>query len=42
MHRSASADVQKLMAALADALTAVWSVTPKTTVLSQSSQRFAF
>jgi DNA/RNA-binding domain of Phe-tRNA-synthetase-like protein len=42
MHRSASADVQKLMAALADALTAVWSVTPKTTVLSQSSPRFAF
>ncbi len=42
MHGSASADVQKLTAAIADALTAVWSVTPKTTILSQSSPRFEF
>ena len=42
MHGSASADVQKLMAAIADALTAIWSVTPKTTILSQSSPRFEF
>jgi len=42
MHGSASADVQRLTAALADELNAVWSVTPKTTVLSQSSPRFEF
>ncbi len=42
MHGSASADVQKLMVALTDELVDVWSVTPKTTILSQSAQRFAF
>ncbi|MCA1666133.1 MAG: hypothetical protein LC793_01750 [Thermomicrobia bacterium] len=42
MHDAASADVPKLLAAIADALTAIWSVTPKTTILSQSSPQFAF
>ncbi len=42
MHGAASADVPKLMTALAGELTAVWSVTPKATVLSESSPRFAF
>jgi len=42
MHGSASADIQNLTAALADELNAVWSVTPKTTILSQSSPRFEF
>ncbi len=42
MHGSASADVQTLTAALADELNVVWSVTPKTTILSQSSPRFEF
>ncbi len=42
MHGSASADVRKLTAALAGELNAVWSVTPKITLLSQSSPRFEF
>ena len=42
MHGSAAADVQRLTAAVADELNAIWSVTPKTTVLSQSSPRFEF
>ncbi len=42
MHGSAPADVQRLTAAIADELTAIWSVTPKTTILSQSSPRFEF
>ncbi len=42
MHGSASADVQNLTAALAGEINAVWSVTPKTTLLSQSSPRFEF
>ena len=42
MHGSAVADVQRLTAAVADELNAIWSVTPKTTVLSQSSPRFEF
>ncbi len=42
MHGSASTDVPQLMAALADALTTVWSVAPKTTILSQSAPRFEF
>ncbi len=42
MHGAASADVQKLMAALAGEIAAIWSVTPKTTILSQSSPRFEF
>jgi DNA/RNA-binding domain of Phe-tRNA-synthetase-like protein len=42
MHDSASADVRKLTATIADELTAVWSATPKTTILSQTAPRFAF
>ena len=42
MHGSASADVQKLMATIADELNSIWSVTPKATILSQSSPRFEF
>jgi DNA/RNA-binding domain of Phe-tRNA-synthetase-like protein len=42
MHGSASADVQKLTAAIADELTVIWSVTPKTTILSRPSPRFEF
>ncbi|MGI8856970.1 MAG: B3/B4 domain-containing protein [Thermomicrobiales bacterium] len=42
MHDSASADVQKLIATIADELTATWSVAPKTAILSQSSPRFTF
>ncbi|MGI8688331.1 MAG: B3/B4 domain-containing protein [Thermomicrobiales bacterium] len=42
MHGSASTDVPKLMTALADESTAVWSLTPKTAILSQSSPRFEF
>jgi len=42
MHASASADVERLIAALADEVHAVWSVTPKTALLSQSSPRFEF
>lgn len=42
MHGSANADVQKLTVAIADALTVIWSITPKVTILSASSPRFAF
>lgn len=42
MHDSASADVQRLTAAIADELAAIWSVTPKAIILSQSSPRFEF
>jgi len=42
MHGSASADVEELLAATADALTGLWSVTPETTILSQHASRFAF
>lgn len=41
MHGS-TADVQQLTAALAHELNAVWSATPKSTILSQSSPRFEF
>ena len=40
MHDSASSDVPRLIAALAEELTAIWSITPAATVLSQSSPRF--
>jgi len=40
MHASASSDVQQLLAALADELDAVWSVTPKASMLSQSSPQW--
>jgi DNA/RNA-binding domain of Phe-tRNA-synthetase-like protein len=42
MHDSASSDVPKLVAALADELNAVWSTTPATTVLAPSAPRFTF
>ncbi len=40
MHDSASSDVPELIAALADELSTIWSVTPVATVLSQSAPRF--
>jgi DNA/RNA-binding domain of Phe-tRNA-synthetase-like protein len=42
MHDSASSDVPKLIAAVADELNAVWSTAPVTTVLCQSAPRFTF
>jgi DNA/RNA-binding domain of Phe-tRNA-synthetase-like protein len=40
LHESAPADVQRLTAAIADDVTAVWRATPKTALLSRSSPRF--
>jgi len=40
MHGTAQADVQKLMATLADEVKVVWSVSPKSAVLSNTSARF--
>jgi DNA/RNA-binding domain of Phe-tRNA-synthetase-like protein len=40
MHRSARADVERLTAALAEVIHAVWSVTPKTGLLIPPSPRF--
>jgi DNA/RNA-binding domain of Phe-tRNA-synthetase-like protein len=40
MHDSASSDVPALIAAVAEELNAIWSITPAVTVLSQSSPRF--
>ena len=42
MHRSAATEVQRLTAAIADELNVIWSVTPRTMMLSQSSPRFEF
>jgi DNA/RNA-binding domain of Phe-tRNA-synthetase-like protein len=42
MHDSASSDIPELIAAVADELNAVWSITPVTAVLSQSAPRFTF
>lgn len=42
LHASVSTDVQRLTAALADELTALWSITPATALLRQSSPRFDF
>jgi IrrE N-terminal-like domain len=42
MHGSAQADVERLTAAIADELDAVWSVTPEIATLSRSSPRFDF
>lgn len=42
MHGSASVDVERLIAATVDELKALWSITPKTAMLSQSSPRFEF
>ncbi|MCW6004263.1 hypothetical protein K1W54_06660 [Micromonospora sp. CPCC 205371] len=42
LHDSAPSDVPKLVAAIADELRALWTVTPSTGVLSASAPRFAF
>jgi DNA/RNA-binding domain of Phe-tRNA-synthetase-like protein len=42
MHDAASADIERLIAELADALSAVWSITPKSEILSPSSPTFEF
>jgi DNA/RNA-binding domain of Phe-tRNA-synthetase-like protein len=42
MHGTASSDLPELIAAIAEELHAIWSVTPATAVLSQSAPRFAF
>ncbi len=42
MHASAAADVRSLASAMVDDLSAVWSVSPQTAILSQSSPRFEF
>jgi DNA/RNA-binding domain of Phe-tRNA-synthetase-like protein len=42
MHSSALVDIQRLTAAMADELNAIWSVTPEPKVLSHSSPRFEF
>ncbi len=42
MNASAPADVEKLVAAIDNELNAIWSVTAKTRILSQSSPRFEF
>jgi DNA/RNA-binding domain of Phe-tRNA-synthetase-like protein len=42
MHDSASSDVQKLIAALAQAIKTIWPVSPRTTVLDRFSPRFEF
>ncbi len=42
MHASASADVPRLMATVADGLTAIWPVAPETAMLTPSSPRFEF
>ncbi len=40
MHDTADADVRSLTAALAAELSATWSVTPKSAILTESSRRF--
>ena len=42
VHGAASADVPRLTSAIADELKAIWPISPKTGVLSKSSQRFEF
>ena len=42
MHDSAPVDIERLVATLAGELNGVWSVTPKTELLSQSAPRFEF
>ncbi len=42
MHGSASADVQKLMTTITEELTVVWSITPKSTILTHDVPRFEF
>lgn len=40
MHASATADVERLVATIGDELNGVWSVTPTTAILSESTPRF--
>ena len=42
MHDSASSEVPGLIAAVAEELNAIWSITPVATMLSQSAPRFTF
>jgi DNA/RNA-binding domain of Phe-tRNA-synthetase-like protein len=42
MHESAHGDVERLTTALDDELRAVWSATPRTAILTESSPRFDF
>lgn len=42
MHDLAPADIERLVAALADDLNAAWSIAPRTAVLSATSSRFEF
>jgi DNA/RNA-binding domain of Phe-tRNA-synthetase-like protein len=40
LHESADADVQRLIAAIAEEIDTVWATTPKSTLLTSSSARF--
>ncbi len=40
MHETASADIERLVTVIAEELRAVWSVTPKSAILSPSSPTF--
>jgi len=42
LHESASTDVPTLLTTIADEISATWSVTPTTAILTQSSPRFEF
>ena len=42
MHDSAPADIERLVTTIAEELSAVWSVTPRTAILTASSPRFEF
>jgi DNA/RNA-binding domain of Phe-tRNA-synthetase-like protein len=42
MHASARDDMQRLTAAIADELAAIWSTTPKSVILSAAVRRFEF
>jgi DNA/RNA-binding domain of Phe-tRNA-synthetase-like protein len=42
MHESAGADMQRLMAALAEEVCAIWSVAPTAGALNRSTPQFAF
>ncbi|MEJ7900600.1 MAG: phenylalanine--tRNA ligase beta subunit-related protein [Thermomicrobiales bacterium] len=42
LHQSAARDVQELVATISAELSAAWSITPDSAILSQSSPRFGF
>ncbi len=42
LHDTAAADVERLVTALAEELRSVWSITPRTALLRESSPRFEF